>query len=65
MEDKKTYLKKLQKKKINECRLIFKESDILEIDHLLPRKLGDRKNMENLKLWNTLCPNTKTTINGG
>lgn len=31
---------KLQAGKCNECGLIFKEGDIIEIDHIKPKKLG-------------------------
>jgi RNA-directed DNA polymerase len=52
------------KKICNECELIFKESDILAVDHLLPRKIGGRQNMENLQLLQTHYPDTKTARNG-
>jgi RNA-directed DNA polymerase len=61
---KKAYLRKLKKEKFNECELIFKESDILKVDHLLPRKLGGRKNRENLQLLHKHCPNKQTNITG-
>lgn len=42
----------LQKGKCNECILIFKEGDIIENDHIQPKKLGINKSFFNAYLCN-------------
>lgn len=45
--DKKFKLLKLQKGKCNECGLIFKDGDIIEIDHIKPKKIGLNNSISN------------------
>lgn len=53
-------LLKRQKGKCPECQLYFKEGDILEIDHIIPRSQGGKDRYENLQLLHRHCHDTKT-----
>lgn len=53
-------LLKRQKGKCPECQLYFKEGDILEIDHVIPRSQGGKDRYDNLQLLHRHCHDTKT-----
>ncbi|MEG4284995.1 group II intron reverse transcriptase/maturase [Microcoleus sp. A006_D1] len=55
-----TLLKK-QKGKCAYCKLYFKEEDVMEIDHIVPRSLGGKEEYKNLQLLHRHCHDTKTT----
>lgn len=50
-----TDLKSLQKGKCKEYGLIFKDGDILDIDHILPKKLSSNDTSENKQLLYKHC----------
>jgi len=53
-------LLKRQKGKCPECNLFFKEGDILEVDHKIPRSQGGKDEYINLQLLHRHCHDTKT-----
>jgi RNA-directed DNA polymerase len=58
-----TLLKK-QKGKCAYCGLYFKEEDVMEIDHIIPRILGGKEEYRNLQLLHRHCHDIKTTKDG-
>ncbi len=57
-------LLKEQKGKFTHCGLYFREEDVLEIDHIIPQKLGGKSSYENLQILHRHCHDTKTTNDG-
>ena len=53
-------LLKRQEGKCPECNLFFKEGDILEVDHRIPRSQGGKDEYINLQLLHRHCHDTKT-----
>lgn len=53
-------LLKEQKGKCAQCGLYFKNGDILEIDHIIPRQLGGRDEYNNYQILHRHCHDTKT-----
>jgi RNA-directed DNA polymerase len=57
-------LGKLLKKQEGKCSLcggIFKTQDLIEIDHIVPQKLGGPKRMYNLQLLHRHCHHVKSS----
>lgn len=54
-----TLLKK-QKGKCTYCGHYFKDGDVWEIDHILPRSQGGKDNLANIQLLHRHCHDTKT-----
>ncbi|MGK7881496.1 MAG: group II intron reverse transcriptase/maturase [Crocosphaera sp.] len=59
-----TKLLKIQKGQCPICGLNFKLGDIMEIDHIIPRKLGGKDSINNFQLLHRHCHDTKTTSDG-
>ncbi|MEH2446189.1 MAG: group II intron reverse transcriptase/maturase [Nostoc sp.] len=57
-------LLKEQKGKCTHCGLYFRESDVLEIDHITPKKLGGKDEYKNLQILHRHCHDEKTTEDG-
>ena len=57
-------LLKGQKGKCTHCGLYFKEGDIIELDHKIPRSLGGKDCYDNWQLLHRHCHNRKTTEDG-
>jgi RNA-directed DNA polymerase len=53
-------LLKRQRGKCAECRLFFKDADIMEVDHILPKRWGGGDSRNNLQLLHRHCHNLKT-----
>jgi RNA-directed DNA polymerase len=53
-------LLKRQKGKCPECQLYFREGDILEVDHTVPRSQGGKDEYINFQLLHRHCHDTKT-----
>jgi RNA-directed DNA polymerase len=53
-------LLKSQQGKCTHCGLYFREEDVLEIDHITPRKLGGKDEYKNLQILHRHCHDTKT-----
>lgn len=58
-----TLLKK-QKGKCNHCGLYFREEDVMEIDHIIPKILGGKDEYKNLHILHRHCHDTKTADDG-
>ncbi|MEH2055617.1 MAG: group II intron maturase-specific domain-containing protein [Nostoc sp.] len=58
-----TLLKK-QKGKCTHCGLYFRESDVLEIDHIIPQSKKGKDEYKNLQILHKHCHDTKTTEDG-
>jgi RNA-directed DNA polymerase len=54
-----TLLKK-QKGKCNHCGLYFREEDLLEVDHIIPKSKGGKDKYDNLQLLHRHCHDVKT-----
>jgi RNA-directed DNA polymerase len=57
-------LLKWQKGKCLWCGLHFKDGDVLEIDHIIPKSLGGMDDRENRQLIHRHCHDKKTTKDG-
>jgi RNA-directed DNA polymerase len=53
-------LLKRQQGKCRECGLRFREGDVWEVDHVIPRKRGGTSGLHNLQLLHRHCHDTKT-----
>ncbi|MEG4812834.1 group II intron maturase-specific domain-containing protein, partial [Microcoleus sp. F8-D3] len=58
-----TLLKK-QKGKCTHCDLFFRENDVLEVDHKIPKSQGGKDIYDNLQLLHRHCHDTKTANDG-
>jgi RNA-directed DNA polymerase len=54
-------LLKEQSGKCPHCGLTFRESDVMEIDHIIPKSKGGKDNYDNLQLLHRHCHDTKTS----
>ena len=57
-------LMKKQKGKCSHCGLYFKDGDIQEIDHIIPKKLGGKNSYNNLQLLHRHCHHVKSASDG-
>ncbi|WP_330203424.1 group II intron reverse transcriptase/maturase [Cyanobacterium sp. Dongsha4] len=64
MPTSKAKLLKIQKGKCNYCGLNFKDGDMLEIDHIIPKSKGGKDIYKNLQLLHKHCHDDKTSIDG-
>ncbi|MGB3640168.1 MAG: HNH endonuclease signature motif containing protein [Rivularia sp. (in: cyanobacteria)] len=55
-------LLKKQKGKCSHCGLYFKEDDLMEIDHIIPRSQGGKDEYKNFQLLHRHCHDEKTAI---
>ncbi|MHC5756546.1 HNH endonuclease [Nostoc sp.] len=55
---------KKQKGKCTHCSLFFRESDVLEVDHKIPKSQGGKDIYDNLQLLHRHCHDTKTANDG-
>ena len=58
-----TLLKK-QKGKCTHCGLFFRENDVMEVDHRIPKSQGGKDSYDNWQLLHRHCHDTKTTRDG-
>lgn len=56
-------LLKMQKGKCTHCGLFFKDGDLMEIDHKIPRSQGGQDSYDNLQLLHGYCHDAKTVTN--
>lgn len=59
-----TKLLKKQKGKCAHCGLLFRESDVMEVDHIIPTSIGGKDCYDNWQLLHRHCHDTKTTNDG-
>jgi RNA-directed DNA polymerase len=57
-------LLKRQKGKCSHCGLFFRENDVMEIDHKIPKSQGGKDSYENWQLLHRHCHDTKTATDG-
>ncbi|WP_366557996.1 HNH endonuclease [Okeania sp. SIO3B5] len=57
-------LMKRQKGKCPHCGLYFTDTDIVEVDHIVPKNLGGKDTYDNLQLLHKHCHDTKTASDG-
>ena len=57
-------LLKYQKGKCNHCGHYFKNGDLLEVDHRIPKSLGGKDTYKNLQLLHRHCHDIKTRTDG-
>ena len=57
-------LLKRQKGKCAHCRLFFRENDVIEIDHKIPKSQGGKDSYDNWELLHRHCHDTKTASDG-
>ncbi|WP_034936597.1 group II intron reverse transcriptase/maturase [Gloeocapsa sp. PCC 73106] len=55
-------LLKRQKGKCAHCGLIFRDEDLIEVDHITPKHKGGKNKYENLQLLHRYCHDIKTTM---
>lgn len=60
----KSTLLKRQKGKCSHCGLYFKDGDILEVDHIVPKSKGGKNEYKNFQILHRHCHDTKTTTDG-
>jgi RNA-directed DNA polymerase len=63
-ENKIAYLLKKQKGKCPHCGLAFKDTDVLEVDHIIPKSKGGKDNWNNLQILHGHCHDEKTREDG-
>ena len=64
MPTKVTKLLKVQKGKCAHCGLHFREGDVMEADHIIPKSKGGRNEYKNLQLLHRHCHDEKTRFDG-
>lgn len=57
-------LLKWQKGKCACCRLFFRENDVMEIDHIIPKSQGGKDEYQNWQLLHRHCHDVKTASDG-
>ncbi|MDT9201026.1 group II intron reverse transcriptase/maturase [Limnospira sp. PMC 1042.18] len=57
-------LLKKQKGKCAHCGLTFREEDVMEIDHIIPKSKGGKDTYKNLQLLHRHCHDVKTALDG-
>ena len=57
-------LLKRQKGKCTHCEKYFREEDVLEVDHYIPKSKGGKDTLENRRLLHRHCHDTKTANDG-
>jgi RNA-directed DNA polymerase len=57
-------LLKVQKGKCNHCELMFRDGDVMEVDHILPKSKGGKDTYDNLQLLHRHCHDSKTAKDG-
>ncbi len=53
-----------QKGKCNHCGLYFKDGDVLEVDHIVPKSKGGKNEYKNFQLLHRHCHDIKTATDG-
>ena len=57
-------LLKQQQGKCAHCGLFFRENDVIEVDHIIPKLQGGKDEYKNWQLLHRHCHDTKTAIDG-
>src|SRR4028118_2294329 len=64
MPSKVSKLLKQQQGKCAHCKLHFREGDVMEVDHKIPKSKGGKDSYDNWQLLHRHCHDTKTTKDG-
>ena len=56
-------LLKQQQGKCTQCGLFFREQDVMEVDHIVPKSKGGKDEFKNWQLLHRHCHDTKTASN--
>ena len=64
MPSKVSKLLKRQEGKCTHCGLIFRENDVMEVDHRIPKSQGGKDSYENWQLLHRHCHDSKTASDG-
>ncbi|MBP5975793.1 group II intron reverse transcriptase/maturase [Brasilonema sp. CT11] len=64
MPSKVSKLLKKQKGKCAHCGLYFRENDVIEVDHKIPKSKGGKDSYDNWQLLHRHCHDTKTATDG-
>jgi RNA-directed DNA polymerase len=64
MPSKVSKLLKMQEGKCTHCGLIFRENDVMEVDHRIPKSQGGRDSYDNWQLLHRHCHDSKTASDG-
>ncbi|MBE9105897.1 group II intron reverse transcriptase/maturase [Nostoc cf. edaphicum LEGE 07299] len=64
MPKKVALLLKKQKGKCPHCNMFFRENDVMEVDHRIPKSQGGKNSYENWQLLHRHCHDTKTATDG-
>ena len=64
MDTRKATLLKKQKGKCNHCGHHFRNGDLLEVDHIIPKSLGGKDTYKNLQILHRHCHDIKTRTDG-
>jgi len=64
MPSKVSKLLKMQEGKCTHCGLFFRENDVMEVDHRIPKSQGGKDSYENWQLLHRHCHDTKTASDG-
>jgi RNA-directed DNA polymerase len=64
MPSKVSELLKKQKGRCTHCDLFFREDDVIEVDHKIPKSQGGKDSYENCQLLHRHCHDTKTVKDG-
>ena len=62
MPNREALLLKKQKGKCTHCGLIFRESDVMEVDHIKPTSMKGKDEWKNLQLLHRHCHDKKTAV---
>lgn len=57
-------LLKKQKGKCTHCEMFFRNDDVMEVDHIIPKLKGGKDEYKNLQLLHRHCHDTKTASDG-
>ncbi|MCC5668256.1 HNH endonuclease [Nostoc sp. CHAB 5784] len=57
-------LLKSQEGRCTYCRMYFRDEDVLEIDHIIPKSLRGKDEYKNLQILHRHCHDEKTTEDG-
>ena len=55
-------LLKQQKGRCTHCGLTFREGDVMEVDHIIPKSIGGKDEWKNLQLLHRHCHDQKTAV---
>jgi RNA-directed DNA polymerase len=62
MPNREAKLLKQQKGRCTHCGLTFREGDLMEVDHIIPKSIGGKDEWKNLQLLHRHCHDQKTAV---